>query len=826
MNTFSGLRYSGLPLGGIGAGHVELRANGYFAEWGLMNNKPWAMGPSLAEGKDFSFFALQVGSGDESHSVILGEVPPYQPRTVDGFDWLNDPYAMPWLRHATSIDAEMRAPFARLAYKFDALPLEVTLEAWSPFIPQEVADSALPLGFFTFTLRNKSRKRLTVGLSQVLRNLAGYAHADKPSRITFSRALSGRSGALIFDRPGLPGEASDRGQVRISVAPSRGQSVSYLAHPRTMRDFWEPMRESVRLENADIGNYVGRLGNEGADTQAKLRLGLPHGALCVTTAIDPGEEVTVRFQLAWHFPNFWESDYPEKKCCGTNIGHYYSKRFKTVEPVAAYGWKEHDRLLSRSREWLDAFYATSLPRWLLDAVNAQFTSFIKASWLDRKGRFAIWEGLGCCGLQTTDVSYYASCMVLALFPELERSQLDLTRRESSRDDKIPHSLPGTLSCCNLDVRKRIDLGPEYILQVWRDYQWQGDRKEVQRHWSAIETALKKFPSLDTDGDGLPNHTGPDQTYDQFPLRGTSSFVGFIYAAALRAAGDLAVILKKTALAQQLHQQSQEALVELDRQLWTGDHYRLSHDKASKKNNDGVMLDQVNADGFCRMAGGEPLLEEKKVRSALRAVLKQTQRPQGYLVNCSWPDGNGVKIGRHTADQANWPWSGVEYILAGHLASVGFEREALHVARQVWDRYERAGMRFNHIECGQHYYRPMSVWNLYAALTKTQYLGASQTWAVDWHHCLERFVQCFPEGWASLSKTEKGVELRVQQGSVTIRRIRLTGEGATSNIRVSYRGKRVRHTIVAIGGKTELVLDHSITLRAGDLFTVVSHNKRT
>ena len=43
-------------------------------------------------------------------------------------------------------------------------------------------------------------------------------------------------------------------------------------------------------------------------------------------------------------------------------------------------------------------------------------------------------------------------------------------------------------------------------------------------------------------------------------------------------------------------------------------------------------------------------------------------------------------------------------------------EGLEIIRAVDDRYRRAGRCWNHIECGDHYYRAMSSWATLLALT--------------------------------------------------------------------------------------------------------------
>lgn len=53
-----------------------------------------------------------------------------------------------------------RFPFARLDLHDDDLPLDVSIVAWNPFIPNDEDNSGLPVGGFEYTFRNTSKKRL------------------------------------------------------------------------------------------------------------------------------------------------------------------------------------------------------------------------------------------------------------------------------------------------------------------------------------------------------------------------------------------------------------------------------------------------------------------------------------------------------------------------------------------------------------------------------------------------------------------------------------------------------------------------------------------
>ena len=72
------LQYCGIPLGGIGAGTVELRPDGLFHEWQIMNNKPLAAGPEPQIPCDGAYF----GCAAEGITARLN----------DPVDRLNDPY--------------------------------------------------------------------------------------------------------------------------------------------------------------------------------------------------------------------------------------------------------------------------------------------------------------------------------------------------------------------------------------------------------------------------------------------------------------------------------------------------------------------------------------------------------------------------------------------------------------------------------------------------------------------------------------------------------------------------------------------------------------
>jgi uncharacterized protein (DUF608 family) len=759
----NGLRYSGIPLGGLGTGSVELQADGYFHDWQIMNNAPLASGEPFAESPDCGYFALRL-VGEQNHTLMLATAPKPQG------NW-NNPYSQPWLIYADKIEAEAKFPFTKLKYIFDNIDIEVELEAFSPFIPHDSKNSGLPTAFFNFTLNNKSQKAVQATIFAAFRNLSSY---DNPEVLSSMQVEENDSETILtMERENEESDRNSYGNMAIAVkTESKGES-SWSLHPRP-RDLWEPLIDTGYLDKADMGDFVGKVGNEGDKQLIHLKKGLPYGALARTVTLDPEKKKEVLFNLSWYFPSHHERDYIQKDIKGTIVGHQYNNHFESSKNVAEYAVKEYCSLSQRTRNFFDAYYKSSMPEWLLEAASSQFAILIKSSWWDEKGRFIIWEGLGCCGMQTTDITYYGSFPILQLFPDIQKSQMRCTLNTVEKPGKIPHMLPANFQCCDVDHRQRKDLIPQFILLIWRDYLWTGDKAYLEEMWQTIKDGLDYFKSYDSDGDGLPNNTGPDQTYDQLPLIGTSAFLGYLYTASLIAAADMSAVMGEMDYKKELEEALNDALPKLDRQLWNGEYFDLSYDSENDFLNKGVMADQINGDWFLRQSVGKGMLPDDKVRSSLKSIAKYCHKPEGYLANCAWPEGDGTFIDRRTADQANWPWTGVEYTVASHLIITGMVDEGIAVAKDVWDRYEKRGMRFNHIECGGFYYRALSSWCVYLSMTGFSANLPEETIEFNIPNNDSTFIYALPDGWGIVNIKENKLELEQKSGKISFSKLKLKG----------------------------------------------------
>lgn len=155
------LRFIGMPVGGIGCGQLYLGGDGRLWHWDVLN----------APQAD----AFRASSGPHYAK-------PAEPRSpfAQGFA-----LRVAGIDRAVTLDAEGFAdvrfrgeyPIGRVAYRDPTLPVEVDLDAFSPFIPLDVDASSLPCTFLRYRIRNTSDRAVDVTIGGWLENAALLASA-------------------------------------------------------------------------------------------------------------------------------------------------------------------------------------------------------------------------------------------------------------------------------------------------------------------------------------------------------------------------------------------------------------------------------------------------------------------------------------------------------------------------------------------------------------------------------------------------------------------------------------------------------------------------
>ncbi|MHB1769426.1 MAG: GH116 family glycosyl-hydrolase, partial [Phycisphaerae bacterium] len=140
---------SGIPLGGMGAGTFEIRADGGMYEWQIFNN--WGQRLVLPD----TFFAIRANETGKSAVTRRLETIRHSSNPGQG---------------VKNITYEGRSPIARLRYDEPALPVKVSLTAWFPLIPHQPRESGVPAAVFTFELTNHTANAVHAILLGSIRN--------------------------------------------------------------------------------------------------------------------------------------------------------------------------------------------------------------------------------------------------------------------------------------------------------------------------------------------------------------------------------------------------------------------------------------------------------------------------------------------------------------------------------------------------------------------------------------------------------------------------------------------------------------------------------
>jgi non-lysosomal glucosylceramidase len=191
------LKYIGMPIGGITTGQLYLGGDGRLWHWDIFNR------------------IASTGADHYAHPVD-----PQSPLR-QGFSLAIDSAGQ---RIVKSLDARGfpdvaftgQYPIGTVEYREVACPIAVTLEAFSPFIPLDVADSSLPATVLHFTLMNISDKPLEAELIGHLENAVALYSGDVGGG-TRRNQISRDGRMLLLHCSAVPAERPTTGPTREQI---------------------------------------------------------------------------------------------------------------------------------------------------------------------------------------------------------------------------------------------------------------------------------------------------------------------------------------------------------------------------------------------------------------------------------------------------------------------------------------------------------------------------------------------------------------------------------------------------------------------------------
>ncbi len=744
--------WQGAPVGGFGAGTFSRSYRGDFSRWHV---KAGVHKYQTIAANQFAMYQKAEGDAEGVAQALLADHP--KGGELGAWKWdypvgAGDYYAL--------------YPKSWFDYRWDKFPAHVVLEQFSPVLPGNYKESSYPVAVYRWHAENPTSRPVTVSVLLSWENMVGafrsYSHNldDALYEGNFNRFVTSAaapvSGApamkgIVFDRK-RSGDVRDEwdGQLTIATVDAPGTEITY---------------QTTFIPSGDGGAVWAAFSKDGrlaSDDLSWVSSGEPlAGALAVRFTLKPGEKRTVPMVIAWDLPvvefgsgRKWHRRYTEfYGTSGTNV------------------WRIAGDALGSAAAWSDAIDAwqapyvndASKPLWYRGQLFNELYILadggsVWARPVDSTPEAAYTFGFLECFdypyYATLDVRFYGSMPLVKFWPDIDKQVLRefaetvpkevadkqlwiwksfQTKKNEFRLRKAKGAVPHDLGVPTEDPFVQVnqfswqntndwkDLNTKLVLMIYRDYVFTGrnDVAFLRETWPAVQEALDHLKQYDHDGDGLPENDGyPDQTYDEWVVRGESAYCGGLFLAAVRAAEEIAHVLGEAPAADRYHALFNRSQASYVKKLWNGSYFR--YDTASEYRDD-VQADQLAGQWYAHMTGLGDIVPRDMQRKALRKiydtnVMKFAGGEIG-AVNGLAADGSPVT----TNSQVGEVWTGTTFGLAALMLADGMREEAFRTAWGVYHvTYETKG----------YWFRTPEAWDVTGHFRASMYMRPAAIWAME------------------------------------------------------------------------------------------------
>lgn len=821
---------SGIPLGGIGSGTVEIKPDGSLKEWQILNKGRWISNDDnyLKEnlkyelGSDYMPFYIRVKDHNGEIKVRRLSL------DVEEKEFRNVMFS--WLKCIPEIDYDGKFSCATLNYNDPTLPVEIKSTFFSPFIPHDSKISGTPGFYVEFNIENRSDKEVDISLLSKIKNpinltqknrelvnhiikndtsttlyMSSNSQSKDATNGSFCADITGSDvGYICADYSGYLDTYIPYGDFGVTqqsmlfdfrrdgklINSNSGEDISYLLkdNNETIDKYSESEIDSIlkklddyaffypikrRLMNIDATIFDTREGKlevlkyikcclDTLDGEERDKQQFGDGALCSRTVLQPGESKEIRLTVSWHFPNH----YGEKDIF---VGHMYDNWYSNALEVNKFMVDNYDIIKNETFSFSDNIYNSSLDDSYIESWAGQLTTIKKSSYWTKDNKFAIWEGLGSCGLHTTDITYQGSFPLIAMFSDLQLNQMELGASYQRDDGRVHHCFKSNM--CEVDNGfLRVDMNPQFILLIYRDYLYTGDKQYLKRMWKHIVLAMNSFDKLDIDNDGLPDADTNENTYDAWQFEGTPSYISSLWIACLASVIKIAEELNEDQYKNEWSEKLDKAKQSFESKLWNGEYYNLW--KNNNKTDSCCMTDQIDGEWFLRSIGLDSQLPDDRISQVLDSIFKYNYSEEGGLINASYPKDSSYTLYTYENLQGLCNWTGIEYLISALMIYNGKYIKAEKIVKNIIDRYSRLGRIWNHEECGDHYFRACSSWTILLAITGMSYDIPSKSISINPSKLYNEFTAPFvcTTCWGTVDVTKNSIRLIIKHGCLELKNI--------------------------------------------------------
>lgn len=729
-------------LGGIGTGNISVGARGELKDWEIFN---W---PEKRTKFPFAFFAIWANNSAMKNPVAkILESRLHAPFTSSHGYLQHEMVNLPRFENATTY---CEYPFIKIDFSDDDVPLQVEMEAFTPFIPLNADDSGIPATIIRYHVRNISTESTNVSIVGTLPNAAGFRGYDVIENLILADEVrnefrdTNSIKGLFYQPKALLKTDVHYGNMAIITT---NKNITYKTQwfdgewVDGAQDFWDDFSDDGRLDpeshSSTIGCEFAQFHSDFSFLKRKEKI----GSIGAYETIAPGEERIFEFVISWYFPNrvkAWiefDKDVAAMEAgkFGT-IRNYYATRFSDAWDAGTYVVRDMERLESDSRAFQRAvFHETTLPAEIIDAMTSNITTLRSNTCFRLEdGTFCGFEGIrdhiGCGYGSVPHVWNYAQTVAF-LFPELEKT---MRRVEFAKETDSE----GCMSTRMFSVfdQERYAMVPACdgqlgsVVRLYREFRNTGDLALIRELWPhVVRTMDYAFRIWDMDGDNVLD--GQQNTTYDIEFYGPNSMTQGIFLAALAACEKMAAALGDEERQRQYRLAFETGSKKSDKLLFNGEYYQQfdqNIDQYRYQYGKGCLSDQLLGQFLADMAGLPNIWPEAHMKAAIQSVFQYNFREDFFhtdsvhrayalndekgLVIATWPKGGRSRFPLSYAGEV---WTGVEYEVAALLIRMGFVDDGLRLVRAVRNRYDGYKRNpYSEVESGHHYTRAMSSFGVY------------------------------------------------------------------------------------------------------------------
>lgn len=796
-------------VGGIGAGGIQFNGKAEPAIWQIACNFP-------EHRVTDSFLAVRTQIGDAKPVVRA-----LQTEAAGPFEAMS------------ALKFEGEYPLATYRFEEPALPVQVALEVFNPFIPMDLKHSAIPCAIYTVTVTNPSSSPVKVDLLAAQKNANGYAEGANGRFGKNRNAVLEQEGATLLHMTRQGNDSSDM----VLMTTAQGATGSAA---------WDSAQELHGTFDAE-----GRC-NGPATSGVSAAGQTVNGALAAPLELAPGQTKTVTFALTWHFKGGRHGGGGPGGRWGRQ-GQMYTNWWPSALGVAEFLRENLDELTARTRRFHDTLYASNLPVWLLDRMSSQLAVLrSQTCWWAADGYFGAWEGSnpvdGCCAGNCTHVWHYAQGHA-RLLPELGRKM-----REQDYAMQAPNGLTPYRHTNNTPAA---DGHFGTILNTYREHLCAADNDWLKSQWPKVKKAIDYgINHWDPNRDGYMQNV-QHNTLDG-DIMGCSSWIGSLYLSSLEAGARMAQVMGDADAAAEYRRIRASGKKLQNERLWNGEYYiQEVGERRIQDYLDGCHIDQVLGEWWADQVDIDRNFPRERTQTALASLLKynfradfhgQSLKPRQYcevddggMKMITWPNNPQPIPGMKYGDEV---MTGFEYGAAVSLMQNGMLKEGLMVIKIISDRYDGrlrtegvtnmkngpwgySGNPFGDDECGKFYGRSLSVWSALIALQGYRYdgpagrIGFIPLLNPQDHASFFSTAQGYGLFTQTRSDDELAAQIDLREGQLRLNEITLApADGRRPrSVQATLTGKPVDARLEADGDLARVVLARPIEMEASQQLTI-------